>query len=169
LAQPLGSKRKDGITKTRNYIRAVSAFEACEGLLALGAASGFLLLLHSDLQDIALRLVEHAHLNPAAHYPSIFILAADHMENANLALLALGAVAYSAFRFAEAFGLYREAPWAEVLAAASSTIYVPIEIIELVRRISLISAGVLVINMAVVGITVLALVRQMKGKPRTGT
>jgi uncharacterized membrane protein (DUF2068 family) len=157
------------MTKTRNSIRVVSAFVAFEGLLALAAASGLHLLLHRDLQDIALRLVEHSHLNPAAHYPSIFIMAAGHMENANLTLLALGAVAYSLFRFVEAFGLYREAAWAEVLAAVSSAVYVPIEIIELVHRASLISAGVLVLNIAVVAIAVLALAQQEKVKPRTAT
>jgi len=137
--------------------------------LALAVASGLPLLLHKDLQDMALRLVEHAHLNPAAHYPSIFITAADHMENANLTLLALGAAAYSLFRFVEAFGLYHEAAWAEVLAAFSSALYLPIEITELVRRLSLISAGVLVLNIAVVAIAVLALAQQKKVKHRTAT
>jgi len=155
--------------KPRNYIRAVAIFQAFEGFLALAAASGFFLLLGKDLDTIAQQLVQHAHLNPASHYPNIFITAADHMENAKFTLLALGAIAYSLFRFVEAYGLYRQAAWAEVLAAFSSAIYVPIEVIAIIQHVSLTSVGVLILNIAVVVITVLALVRQRKVKEKDAT
>jgi uncharacterized membrane protein (DUF2068 family) len=153
----------------RRSLRAVSAFEAFEGVLALVAASGLLLLLHKDLQDIAISLVEHAHLNPAAHYPSIFIIAVDHLENAKSTLLALGVIVYSIFRFIEAYGLYREAAWAEVLAAVSSAIYIPVEIAELIRHVSFVSVGVLVINIAVVAIAYVALQQHRKVKATNAT
>jgi uncharacterized membrane protein (DUF2068 family) len=147
---------------TRNSIKVVAAFEAFEGVLALVAASGLLLLLHKDLQDLAFQLVGHAHLNPAAHYPSIFITAADHLENTNFTLIAIGAILYALFRFVEASGLYREAAWAEVLAAFSSALYIPFEVVEIMRHVSLISVGVLVLNIAVVFITVVALMQHRK-------
>ncbi len=152
--------------KTINSIRAVAIIQALEGLFALAAASGLFMLLGKDLDDIALQLVQQAHLNPAAHYPNIFITAIDNLENAKFVLLALGAIAYSLFRFVESFGLFRQAAWAEVLAAFSSAIYVPIEIIAIVQRVTLISVGVLVLNIAVVAITVLALLRRRKVKVR---
>jgi len=68
-------------------------------------------------------------------------------------------IVYSAFRFVEAVGLYREAAWAEVVAAVSSAIYVPIEIIDLIRRVSLIGR-VLTINLAVVAVVVVALIQR---------
>ncbi|SCK20711.1 DUF2127 domain-containing protein [Vogesella sp. LIG4] len=143
--------------QTRQAIRAVAAFEAFKGFLALAGASGLLLLLHKDLHDIAVRMVEHAHLNPAAHYPSIFITAAEHLQNGKLMLIALGAAAYSTLRFVEAYGLYREATWAELLAAASGTIYVPFEIAEIIHRVSWLSVGSLLLNLAVVALMLAAL------------
>lgn len=148
--------------KTSKAIRAVAAFEAFKGFLALAAASGFLLLVHKDLHDLAVRLVEHAHLNPAAHYPSIFIVAAEHLQSTRFTLIALGAAAYSTLRFVEAYGLHLEAAWAEVLAAASGVIYVPFELAELIHRISWLSAGALVINIVVVAIMVVALFDRRK-------
>lgn len=73
--------------RTRQTLRVVAVFEASKGFLALVAASGFFLLVHKDL-DAHVRLVEHAHLNPEAHYPNIFIDAATHLQHSNVLLIA---------------------------------------------------------------------------------
>lgn len=141
-------------------LKAVAVFEASKGLVAFAAASGLLLLVHRDLHELALRLVEHTHLNPAAHYPGIFIEAATHLQNARLALLAAGAALYATVRFVEAYGLYRGAAWAEVLAAVGGAIYVPFEVAEVLHRPNGISTAVLAINLAIVGVAVRALLRR---------
>ncbi|ARN19782.1 DUF2127 domain-containing protein [Piscinibacter gummiphilus] len=141
-------------------LKAVAVFEASKGLVALAAASGLLLLVHRDLHELALRLVEHTHLNPAAHYPGIFIEAATHLQNARLALLAAGAALYATVRFVEAYGLYRGAAWAEVLAAVGGAIYVPFEVAEVIHRQDGIGVAVLAINLAIVGVAVRALLRR---------
>lgn len=140
-----------------NEIRAIAAFEGFKGFLAVCAASGLLLLVHEDLHALAVSLVEHAHLNPAAKYPRIFVDAAAHLQDSRLALLALGAGAYSLLRFVEAYGLYRERTWAELLAAASGAIYVPFEVAELVHRPGFLSVAMLTVNLVIVAIMVRAL------------
>ena len=146
-------------------IRAVAAFEAFKGVLVLTAASGLLLLVHRDLHDILVRLAQHAHLNPAAKYPSIFINAATHLQNARLALLALGAATYTLLRFIEAYGLYHEASWAEVLAAASGMVYIPFELVGLVHRLSWLGLTLLILNILVVAIMVHALLQKRRLPP----
>lgn len=145
---------------TQPALKVVAVFEASKGLVAIAAASGLLLLVHRDLHELALRLVEHTHLNPAAHYPGIFIEAATHLQNAHLVLLAAGAALYAALRFVEAYGLYRGAAWAEVLAAAGGAVYVPFEVAELLHRPDGFSVAVLAINLAIVGVAVRALLRR---------
>lgn len=140
-----------------NAIRAIAAFEAFKGVLVLAAASGVLLLVHHDLHAIAVRLVKHTHLNPAAKYPSIFIEAATHLQNTHLLQLALGAAAYALLRFVESYGLLREAAWAEGLAAVSGAIYVPFELAHLARHPGWISAAALLLNLAVVAVMLIAL------------
>ena len=148
--------------QTKNAIRVIAAFEAFKGILALAAASGFFLLVHRDLHEIAVRLVEHAHLNPAAHYPNIFIVAVADLQNVKLSLIALGAVAYSSFSFVEAYGLFRELAWAVVLAVACGAIYVPFEAAEIIHRVGWLSVGALVVNIAVVSVMVYALLQKKK-------
>lgn len=131
-------------------LRAVALFEAAKGALALAAASGVLLLLHHDLRALALRLVEHLHLNPAAKYPHLLLDAASHLQDMRLWLLVLGVAAYAAVRFAEAYGLWRGRAWAEVVAALSGGLYLPVEVFELLHRPGWLSALLLTLNLAVV-------------------
>jgi len=144
-------------SKQRKAIRAVALLESLKGILAIAAASGFVFLLHKDVADFALRLVRHAHLNPASHYPSIFIDAAAHLQNSRLLMIAVGAATYSLLRLIEAYGLYRERAWAEWLAAISGAIYVPFELLGLIHTPNLLHAALLLVNLAVVWLMVRAL------------
>jgi len=67
-----------------------------------------------------------------------------------LAVLAMGAIAYSTARFIEAYGLWRERRWAEWFAVVAGGLYIPIELYELVRRVTWIRFGLLAINVAIV-------------------
>ena len=111
----------------RGALRLVAAFEAFKGLLVLAGASGLLSLMHRDVYALASQPIEHTHLNPASRYPQIFLYAADNLHDSPLLLLALGATAYSGIRLTEAYGLFKQRAWAEVLAALSGAIYLPFE------------------------------------------
>ncbi len=138
-------------------IRWVAALEGLKGAVVLLAAFGILGLIHHDVHRWAAMLIEHAHLNPASKYPRIFLEAAAQVDDPRLWQLAAGAFIYSALRLVEAFGLYQERAWAEMLAAVSGAIYVPFEMEALVQRPSILSASLLGVNLAVVGIMVYAL------------
>lgn len=145
-------------------VRLIAFFEAFKGVLVLVAATGLLSLLHKDVVALATRLLEHVHLNPAAKYPQIFLDAASHLQDARLLLLALGAAAYSTVRLVEAYGLLKERPWAEWLAAGSGGIYLPIEVFECVRHPTALRAAVLVANALVVAIMVRALLKRREAR-----
>ena len=125
-------------------------FEALKGLIVLVAGFGLFSLVHHDLQAIAERLVRYSHLNPARHYPRVFIEAASHLDDSRLRSLAALAFLYAGARLIEAYGLWQMKTWAEWLAIVSGAIYVPIEIYRLFRRATLLGGVVLLINMFVV-------------------
>lgn len=143
-------------------VKLVASFEVLKGIVVLLAAAGMLSWLHKDLHALALSLVEHAHLNPAAHYPRIFIDAASHLQDSRIVLLALGAAAYGGVRLVEAIGLFCGRAWAEVLAACSGAIYLPFELLEFAQRRTLLHAGLFLANAAVVAVMVHALRRRRK-------
>jgi len=127
-------------------LKAAALFEALKGLLVILAGLGLLTFVHRDAQAFAERLVLHLHLNPARHYPRIFIEAAGRLTDARIWFIATGAFAYSALRFAEAYGLWRARPWAEWIGIVSGSVYLPAEVIAMVRRPTILKAILLILN-----------------------
>jgi uncharacterized membrane protein (DUF2068 family) len=138
-------------------MRAVAVVEAAKGGLVLLAGFGLLALIHRDVQAIAEKIVRHSHLNPAGKYPRIFIDAADRVTDAHLWLFAGLAALYAVVRLTEAYGLWNERRWAEWFALASSAIYVPIEVYELLHRFSWIKVTILGANLLIVAYMAYAL------------
>lgn len=134
-------------------------FEAAKGAVVLLAGFGALSLIHHDVQRVADQLVGHLHLNPAKHYPRIFLDTAAHVTDARLWLLTNLAVAYALVRFVEAYGLWRGRRWAEWFAAVSGSIYVPFEIYELSKGMTLLALSALVVNLLIVGLMINTLLR----------
>lgn len=146
----------------RRAIRAVAFVEAFKGAVVLLAATGLLALVHKDLNDLGVCLVEYTHMNPASRYPHIFLDAVAHIDQPRLLWLAAGAGAYAAIRLVEAYGLFWQRAWAEWLAALSGGVYVPLEVAELVHRPSSLGAVVFVANVAVVAVMVWALAQRRR-------
>jgi uncharacterized membrane protein (DUF2068 family) len=125
-------------------------FEATKGALVLLVGIGLLSLLHRDVGAVAAQLVRRLHLNPARHYPFIFLQAAAKVTDAKLWALAGGATAYALVRFIEAYGLWHRQVWAEWFALLSTSLYLPVELYEVVKRRTLSAAVVLLINTIIV-------------------
>ena len=143
-------------------VRLVALFEAFKGVLVLLVGTGVIALRHKGVYDVALSLLEHAHLNPASRYPHIFLDAASDLQNTRLVVLAAGAACYSALRFVEAYGLLFGRGGSEMLAALSGAIYLPFEIAGLLEHRTLLHAGMLLANLVVVAIMLYALVRKRR-------
>jgi uncharacterized membrane protein (DUF2068 family) len=125
-------------------------FEATKGALVLLVGIGLLSLLHRDVGAVAAQLVRRLHLNPARHYPFLFLQAAAKVTDAKLWALAGGATAYALVRFIEAYGLWHRQVWAEWFALLSTSLYLPVELYEVVKRRTLSAAVVLLINTIIV-------------------
>ena len=139
-----------GMANTARGIRVVAVFEALKGALVLAAGFGLLSLVHHDLQATAERLVRHSHLDPARHYPRIFIEAASHTNDSRLRSLAALAFLYAVVRFIEAYGLWRVRVWAEWFAIVAGSVFLPVEVYELFRRATGMRGIVLLTNLAIV-------------------
>ena len=131
-------------------LRVVAVFEAFKGGIVFIAGFGLLSFIGRDAEKIAAQIVNRMHLNPAHHYPQIFLEAAAKVNNTHLVLLAIMAMLYTTIRFVEAYGLWHERRWAEWLAALGGTIYVPIEIYEVLHRVTWVRVTFLTLNVAVV-------------------
>ena len=134
----------------KNGLRIVAMFEAAKGIIVLLAGFGVLSFVHKDLHLAAMQLVRVLHFNPAKHYPSIFIDAADRVTDLQLWMLALSALVYSTVRLVEAYGLWKQLQWAQWFGLLSGAMYIPIEVFEVSRELNWPRITVLVVNVGVV-------------------
>jgi len=125
-------------------------FEGTKGLLVLLAGFELLSFIHKDLHEAALRLVEYVHLNPASHYPRIFLDLTERINDTRLWSMAIAAAMYSIVRMVEAVGLWLRKRWAEWFAVLTGGMYIPVEIYEVARSATWPRVTVLAVNLGVV-------------------
>ena len=131
-------------------MRTIALYEAAKGALVLLAGLGLLALIHRDVQAAAEKLVRLSHLNPASHYPRVFIEASRNVTDKHLWLMAGAAALYAIVRGAEAYGLWLERRWAEWLALIAGGLYIPVEIYEMFHHLTWIKAAIFATNVAIV-------------------
>ncbi len=134
----------------KNLLRAVASFEFSKGILVLLIGLSALLLVHKDAWVIAESLLALLHINTDRHSAQLFLDFADNLTDARLWAAAQLAFTYSLLRFAEAYGLWRQRTWAEWLAFVSGALFVPLEIRELMRGITLVRSVMFVANLGIV-------------------
>ena len=137
---------------TRATLRSVATIEFLKGLAVLLIGAGFATMFHRqhDVEDLAVNLLYVLHIQHHHHLSDVFLRAAHKLEDVNLVLVALGAGIYIVLRFVEAYGLWVGRAWAEWLALISGAIYLPLEIVELFRRVTPIRLGIFLINVLIV-------------------
>lgn len=157
----------------RKSLDLVAVLEAAKGTIVLLAGFGLLGLLHRDLHVWSSEIVEHLHLNPAKKYPHVFIDLFSSLTDERLWMMAGMALLYSTIRFAEAYGLWKQKTWAEWLALVGGCIYLPLEVYEIYRKVTVIHVSALVVNLVIVLLVAKVLLQKRQQKhapisPRNG-
>ena len=111
---------------------------------------GIFSMRHKDIWGVTESFLEIFHVNPYHHYVGVFINLVYRLSDMHLWKIALMAAIYVTLRFVEAYGLWRIRPWAEWLAIASGSIYVPFEVEDLLRRPDYVRFLIIVINVGIV-------------------
>jgi len=127
----------------------IAAFKFAQALLFLAIGVGAHRLLHRDIADQVTLLADHLRFNPESRFVN-FIL--EHVSGINDPLLrriGLAAFCYAAIGAAEGIGLYLEKVWGEFLTLGITISFLPLEIIEVIRRLTWVRVSLLAINIVV--------------------
>src|ERR1700733_10504700 len=129
--------RKPGLRPAqRRILRLVASFEFFKGIFVLLIGLCAILLVRKDAWVMAESLLALLHINTDRHVAQVFLDFADTLTDARLWAAARLAFVYSALRFAEGYGLWKERTWAEWIAFLSGTLLLPFEVRELMRGIT---------------------------------
>ena len=131
-------------------VRTVATIEFTKGIIVVLAGLGVFSMRHRDVWGVAESFLEFFHVNPHHHYVGVFINLVYRLSDVRLWKIAVVAAVYAALRFVEAYGLWYLRPWAEWLAIASGSIYIPFEVADLLRRPDGIRLLIIVVNLGIV-------------------
>jgi uncharacterized membrane protein (DUF2068 family) len=134
----------------RRILRAVASLEFIKGVFVLLVGVIAILLVHKDAWVMAESLLALFHISTDRRSAQLFLDFADDITDARLWAAVKLAFVYSALRFIEAYGLWKERTWAEWVAFGSGTLLMPLEIRELIRGVTWLRSAVFVGNLAVV-------------------
>ncbi len=131
-------------------LRTVATIEGIKGLLALAIAVLLFTLAHKDLYEVAEHLTDMLHIDPEGRLSGLLFTAADRATQSGLWIFTFGVVAYAAVRFTEAYGLWHERDWAEWFALLSGALYLPWEVLAIVRHSDSFRWSLLIVNVFIV-------------------
>ena len=135
-------------------------------MLLLAAGVYLLFHLNSDfgrLADHAIRAIE---LDPRQAFLHRIVAYLHHVHASELRIAALFALGYGALELVEGTGLWRGRLWAEYLTVIATSLLLPFEVYELVRRPSFWKAGGIVVNVAIVVYLAYLLRRRVRERER---
>jgi uncharacterized membrane protein (DUF2068 family) len=146
----LPATKTDPYSAQRRLLRVVAAFEFIKGIFVFLIGLSALLLVHKDVWVIAESLLALFHVSTDRHWAQVFLDFADNLTDARLWAAAQLAFSYTALRFAEAYGLWKQRTWAEWVAFVSGTLLLPIEVRGLLRGITVLRSVLFIANLGIV-------------------
>jgi uncharacterized membrane protein (DUF2068 family) len=136
--------------RSRRFLRLIALERLARGVLLVAAGVYLLFHLNSDfgrLADHAIRAIE---LDPRRPFLHRIVAYLHHLHASELRIAALFALGYGALELVEGTGLWLDQLWAEYLTVIATSLLLPFEVYELVRRPSFWKAGGIVVNAAIV-------------------
>jgi uncharacterized membrane protein (DUF2068 family) len=127
----------------------IAAFKLLKGILLLAVAVGALRLLHKDPAADAAYWINKLRVDPE----NIFIVRSlerlSIIDDHRLRELSVGTFLYSALSLTEGVGLALRKRWAEYFTTIITASFIPLELWEIFRHLTVLKIVLLVINIAV--------------------
>lgn len=131
-------------------IRLIGLFKLFKAILLIAVGVGAFKMIHSDVTDIAFRVVAKLGLDPGGRYVGKLLAGTANLTPDRIRDLGIGSFVYAALFFTEGVGLLMVKRWAEWFSVIITTSLVPFEIYEIHRHPTIFKFGALLLNLALV-------------------
>lgn len=152
-------------------LRLIALFKLAKSLLFLCAGVGLLQFLHRDVQARLILFMDNVHVDPenhvaqwalkgAATIPSLHFL---HLQG--VALLSAAAFFYAILFGVEGTGLYLQKRWGEWMVVIITGSLLPVEIYEIVHRVTALKVLFMIGNLIIVGYLIYTIIGRKNDHP----
>ena len=136
----------------------IAVLKVVKGVVLLAVGLGLLKLVHADIATLFSRLLEFFNLDDHSRLLHALVLKVDALQPKSVLTMSVVSLAYAGLLLTEGLGLWFERAWAAYLTVIATSLFIPFELYEIVKRITVPRIGVLLLNLVIV----LYLISQLK-------
>jgi uncharacterized membrane protein (DUF2068 family) len=145
-------------------VRAIAIFKFIKGVLLIILGSGALKLLHRDVPDVALSWLNALHVPSDNRYLQPLLAKIMFIDESKIKELSAGSFFYAGIVLTEGFGLWLQKTWGEYVTIVATGIFIPLELYEIVKRVSVARILLTIVNILVVVYLVIRLKRKSRAE-----
>jgi uncharacterized membrane protein (DUF2068 family) len=150
----------------RAILRLIAVEKLVKAILLILLGVGALRMVHRDLPKLTLEVVRWVHVDANNQIVHQAIARVARIDARRLREIGVGSFLYAALFLVEGVGLWRDKRWAEYLTVISTSLLIPVEVVEIIRRLTAARIIVLLINIGIV-IYLIVRLRQKHGTRRS--
>ena len=161
LSRRLGKRiAKGSVARSRSHspgagmLLAVAIFKFVKGTALLALTFGAFSLFHKDVEEHVERWLDMVRVDPDNRYVGALLTQLHLVHTKELKELTAFAAFYSALFLTEGTGLLLRARWAEWLTIVATSLFIPLEVYELLTEFTGVRLSVLLVNCAIVSFLV---------------
>lgn len=128
----------------------IGLFKLLKGLLLVAVGVGALKLLHKDVAAVIDHWVELLRVDPDNRFIHRLILKVVNVSPRQLKELSVGTFFYASLLLTEGVGLLMRRRWAEYFTVITTGVFIPLEVYELVHKLTVVRIAVTLLNVAIV-------------------
>lgn len=140
----------------------IAAFKLLKGLALLAVGFGALHLINKDLDVVMEHWVSFFRVDQNNHVIHGLIERFTNLDDRKLRQLSVGTFFYSAMLLTEGVGLALRQRWAEYFTIIATSSFIPLELYEIFKHVTLMKVALLFVNVAVVAYLAMELKRCSK-------
>ena len=148
------------------WLLLIAAFKLGQALLFVVIGVGALRLLHKDVADVLARVADHLRFNPESKFVNFILGRATLVDDRLLRRIGEVGFIYAGLDLIEGTGLYLEKVWAEYLTLAITASFLPWEVFEVFRKLTLVRVSLLAVNTLVLLYLLKLVIERGKRLPR---
>ena len=138
-------------SRSRRVLRLIALERIARSLFLLAAGTYLVSHLGSDFGRIADHLTRALELDPRRPFLHRVIGRLHRLHARTVLITGVAAIGYGALELVEGVGLWLDQLWAEYLTLIATSLLIPLELYELILKPSLLKAGGIAVNIAIVG------------------
>ena len=147
----------------------IAAFKLAQAVLFVAVGVGAMKLVGKDVGDVLEQTARHLRFNPESHLVNFILEKASLLDDRLLRRIGAVVFIYAGLDLIEGTGLYLEKAWGEYLTLLITASFLPLEIFEVIRRVTWIRSGLLVVNALVLLYLLKVVIERAKRTRKTGS